>query len=118
MTTPRTDGRAQVLAQIRQSLGRSGPAPAPITPLPGSGPCPGFEGDVVERFVAKMLEKSATLERLGSLAEVGAAVARFIAAVPAPPRVRVSGALAGIDWPPGLQVLHRSEEHTSELQSQ
>ena len=102
MTAPRSDGRAQVLAQIRQSLGRSGPAPEPITALPGRGPCPAFEGDVVERFVAKMLEKSATVEPLASLAEVGAAVARFIAAVPAAPRVRVSGALAGIDWPPEL----------------
>lgn len=106
MTAPRSDGRAQVLAQIRQSLGRSAPAPEPIAALPGSGPCPAFEGDVVERFVAKMLEKSATVEPLTSLAEVGAAVARFVAAVPAPPRLRVSGALAGIAWPDGLEVLH------------
>lgn len=116
MSADRSDGREQVLAQIRQSLGRSGPVTTPIVPLPGTGPRPAFEGDVVERFVAKMLEKSATVERLASLAELGAAVARFVAAVPAAPRLRVSGALSGIAWPPGLDVLHgaaRREDETS-----
>jgi L-lactate dehydrogenase complex protein LldG len=40
------------------------------------------------------------------LAEVGPAVARFVAAQQAGPRLRVSKALAGIDWPPGLEVMH------------
>jgi L-lactate dehydrogenase complex protein LldG len=114
MTAPRSDGRAQVLAQIRQSLGRIGPAAAPIAPLPGSGPRPAFEGDVVERFVAKMREKSATVERLASLAEVGAAVARFVTALSAAPRLRVAGALSGISWPPGLEVLHGAAQRDDE----
>lgn len=116
MSAARTDGRDQVLAQIRQSLGRSASAADTIATLAGSGPRPAFAGDAVERFVAKMLEKSATLERLASLADVGPAVARFVAAVPAAPRVRVSGALAGIAWPPGLEVLGgaaRREDQTS-----
>ena len=98
-------GRAAVLAQIRQSLGRSGPEPVRVTPLPGSGPRPAFAGDTVERFVAKMLEKSATLERLPSAAEVGSAVARFVAAMGCPPRVRVSAALANVAWPAELEVM-------------
>jgi L-lactate dehydrogenase complex protein LldG len=108
--------RERVLAQIRQSLGRSADAAAPIAPLPGSGPRPAFSGSLVERFVAKMQEKAATVERLASLAEVRAAVARYVAAVPAGPAVRVSRALAGIDWPSQLTVMHGAavrEDETS-----
>ncbi len=99
-----SNGREQVLAQIRQSLGRSGLAPAPITPLPGPGPIPAFSGDVVERFVAKMLEKAATVERLAAMDEVGAAVARYLVDIAAPAQVRASGALRTLAWPEGLQV--------------
>ena len=60
-------GRERVMTEIRTSLGRSAARHEPIPPLLGSGPRPAFQGDVVERFVAKMLEKSATLVRLGSL---------------------------------------------------
>lgn len=104
MSAGSTGGREKVLAQIRQSLGRSVPAPSPVTPLPGPGPIPAFAGDVVERFVAKMREKAATVEHLGSREEIGAAVARYIAAIPAPPSVRASGALRALAWPDGLQV--------------
>jgi L-lactate dehydrogenase complex protein LldG len=96
-------GRDAVLAQIRQSLGRRGPAS--VAPLAGSGPRPAFAGDSVERFAAKMLEKSATLERLPSFAEVGPAVARFVAALGSAPRVRIAAALADLEWPAGLEVL-------------
>jgi L-lactate dehydrogenase complex protein LldG len=97
-------GRQTVLAQIRQSLARE--AGAAITPLPGTGPRPAYSGDIVEHFVAKMVEKSATVERLATLADVGPAVARFVAAWQAGPRVRVSGALAGLAWPAELEILH------------
>lgn len=102
----RSDSRSQVLAQIRASLGRAGAASAPIPSLPGTGPRPAFEGTVLDRFIAKMLEKAATLERLASLDDVGAAVARFLATVGAGPRLRVSRALAGITWPEGIEALH------------
>jgi len=104
MSAGKSGSREQVLAQIRQSLGRSGPAAAPITPLPGPGPIPAFSGDVVERFIAKMREKAATVEMLASLDEVGAAVARYIAAIAAPPHLRASGALRTLAWPDALQV--------------
>jgi len=97
-------GRERVLAQIRQSLSRSGPAATPITPLPGPGPIPAFSGDVVERFVAKMVEKAATVERLASIDEVPAAVLRYLAAIPVPTQVRAAGALRALVWPDGLQV--------------
>lgn len=108
-------GRETVLAQIRQSLGRSATT-SPITPLPGSGPRPAYEGDMVEHFVAKMREKAATVEQLDSLAEVGAAVARFLATLQAGPRLRVSRVLATLQWPPGLEVMHGAavrEDETS-----
>jgi L-lactate dehydrogenase complex protein LldG len=109
-------GRERVLAEIRNSLARTGASPGPIVPLPGSGPRPAFDGDAVERFVAKMLEKSATLVRIGSLAEVGPEVARFVASVNGVPRLCVSKALAAIAWPPGFNIEHRAavrEDETS-----
>lgn len=109
-------GRERVLAQIRQSLGRSAETAAPIPKLPGRGPRPVFSGPLVDRFVAKMQEKAATVERLAGLAEVGAAVARYVAAVRAGPAVRVSRALAAIDWPSQLTVMHGAalrEDETS-----
>jgi len=109
-------GRARVLAQIRQSLGRSADSAINIAPLQGQGPRPAFGGPLVERFVAKMREKAATVQRLASLGEVGDAVARYVAAVPAGPAVRVSRALAGIDWPSQLTVMHGAavrEDETS-----
>jgi L-lactate dehydrogenase complex protein LldG len=108
MKTTSKGGREQVLAEIRRSLGRTGAGREAIVPLSGTGPRPAFDGDPVERFVAKMLEKSATLERLGSLAEVGPAVARFVAAANAGPSLCVSNALAAIDWPAGLEIHHRA----------
>lgn len=105
MSAQPDSARERVLGQIRQSLGRSAEVSAPIPALPGSGPRPAFSGPLVERFVAKMQEKAATVERLANLAEVGAAVARYVAAVPAGPAVRVSGALADIGWPSQLTVM-------------
>jgi L-lactate dehydrogenase complex protein LldG len=101
-------GRAQVLAQIRQSLGR-GIAVAPH-PLAGSGPRPAYGGDVVQHFIAKMKEKAATVESLADAAEIGPAVQRFLASVDAPLRVRASAALSGVAWPPELQVAHGAAE--------
>ncbi len=114
MTLEANGGRAQVLASIRQSLGRAGPAPQPIVPLPGSGPRPAFEGDLVEHFVAKMREKSATVQRLDSMAEVGPAVEDFVASVKAAPRLCVSRALAGVDWPAGLEIACRAARRDDE----
>jgi len=108
------NGRERVLAEIRKSLGRAAPSRDAIVPLPGAGPRPAFGGDTVERFVAKMLEKSATLERVESLAGVGAAVARFVASVNASQRLCVSNALAAIDWPPGFDIQHRAAVHEDE----
>jgi L-lactate dehydrogenase complex protein LldG len=99
-----SSGRERLLADIRRALGRDGPDLAAIPPLPSTGPRPAFEGDLAERFAAKMIEKSATLERIASLADVGDAVARFLAAHGAAPRLCVSPALAAVVWPPGLTI--------------
>jgi L-lactate dehydrogenase complex protein LldG len=109
-----SSGRETVLAEIRKSLGRSGPARAPIAGAPGAGPRPAFEGDAVERFVAKMIEKSATLVRIGSLAEVGPEVARFVESVGAGKRLCVSNALAAIEWPAGFEVERRAARREDE----
>ncbi len=101
-------GREQVLADIRKSLGRSAPRGGAIEPLPGSGPRPAFDGDVVERFAAKMLEKSATLVRIASLDAVGPEVQRFLASIGAGPRLCVSKALQHIAWPASLDIQHRA----------
>ncbi len=112
----RGGGRERVLAQIRQSLGRPAPGLDAIVPLPGTGPRPAFGGNLVERFAAKMLEKSATVAVLDSLAEVGPEVARFVATVNASRRLCVSRALATVAWPAGLDIEHRAavrEDETS-----
>jgi L-lactate dehydrogenase complex protein LldG len=101
-------GRERVLAEIRKSLGRSAPSGAAIEALPGKGPRPAFEGDTVERFVAKMLEKSATLVRIASLDAVGAEVQGFLASIGAAPRLCVSKALDGIAWPTTLKIEYRA----------
>jgi L-lactate dehydrogenase complex protein LldG len=105
-------GRERVFAEIRKSLGR--PAPAAIVPLPGLGPRPAFEGDLVERFAAKMLEKSATLARITSLSEVGEEVARYVASLGAARRLCVSKALAAIAWPQGFEIEHRAARREDE----
>ncbi len=106
MSAAGAGSREQVLGQIRLSLGRAVDSAPPIAVLPGAGPRPAFSGSLVDRFIAKMQEKSATVERLADLAEVGAAVARYVTAVPSVPSVRVSRALADIAWPATLTVLH------------
>ena len=111
-----SNGREAVLANIRQSLGRTPSSRDAIVPLPGAGPRPAFDGDAVERFAAKMIEKSATLERIATLAEVGPAVARFVASVNASQRLCVSRALAALEWPAGFDIRHRAavrEDETS-----
>lgn len=116
MSSALPSGRERVLAQIRQSLGHPAEDDRAVTPLAGAGPQPAFTGDVVERFVAKMQEKAASVERLASMADVGAAVARYVAAVPSGPALRVSRALAGIDWPSSLTVQYGAavrEDETS-----
>jgi L-lactate utilization protein LutC len=116
MSSAQSGSRDRVLAQIRQSLGRTPQDERAIAPLAGAGPRPAFSGDMVERFVAKMQEKAASVERLDNLAEVGAAVARYVAAVPSGPALRVSRALAGVDWPAALTVQYGAavrEDETS-----
>ena len=114
MSATTRGGREQVLAEIRSSLGRTANRREAIAALPGTGPRPAFDGDPVERFVIKMLEKSATLERITSLAEVATAVARFVASVHAPHRLCVSNALASIGWPNGFEVEHRAARREDE----
>jgi L-lactate dehydrogenase complex protein LldG len=109
-------GRERVLAQIRASLGRTAPVSGQVAPLAGSGPRPAFEGDAVARFVAKMLEKSATLVQIGTLANVGSEVDHFLRNHGAERRLCVSPALTGIVWPAGLDIQHRAavrEDQTS-----
>lgn len=108
--------RERVLAQIRNSLGRTAPVSGNVAPLAGSGPRPAVEGDAVARFASKMLEKSATLAQLGTLADVGGEVDRFLRAQGASRQLCVSPALAGIDWPADLDIQYRAavrEDQTS-----
>ena len=63
-----------------------------------------------------MGEKSAPHEALSSLAEVGPAVQRFVAAQKAGPHLRVSSALGDIAWPEDLTIAHGAavrEDQTS-----
>jgi L-lactate dehydrogenase complex protein LldG len=113
---PEGEGRQRVLAAIRLSLGRPAGAPVACAPPRSDALRPAFDGDAVERFVAKMQEKAATLVHLKALAEVGPEVARYTASVGAGRRLCVSRALAELAWPPGFEVEHRAavrEDETS-----
>ena len=116
MSAGTSDGRARVLADIRKSLRRSAAASVAIVPLSSNAPRPAFDGDLIERFAAKMLEKSATLARLATLGEAGAEAERYVASVGAGRKLCVSKALVEIAWPLGLEIEHRAavrEDETS-----
>lgn len=62
------------------------------------GPQPTVGVDVVAHFEAQAARMSSTTERVASLAEVPAAVARYLAAHGLPPKAACWNTLAALDW--------------------
>jgi L-lactate dehydrogenase complex protein LldG len=112
--------RRDILARIRKAQGRgasSRPSQAEIEAVETyiaahpRGPLPDVESDVVARFRARAEAMQSTTEVVERLADVPAAVARYLAANALPRTGCVWPALAGLDWAgAGLALEARGSE--------
>lgn len=100
--------RADILGRLRSRLGRdadnAGRAAGAIDAWLAqrqAGPRPALDADaaaLLARFREKSLAQSTTLDAVAGLAEVPAAVARYLAGLGIPPRAVCWATLAGLDW--------------------
>lgn len=119
--------RATILDGIRRSLRRDRLAPADRDALARrlAEPRPvlvpergrGTPAELVERFAAMAVETQASLDRIGSVAEVPPAVARFLAEAGLPPAVVVSPDLAEADWAGAGLAVHAGAARPADLVS-
>lgn len=110
--------REDILARVRANLGvKAGDAARRESALAtvaarAQGPRPVVDGDpaaLAERFAAKSAAMSSTVDRLGSMTEVPAAVARYLAGNGLVQQAVCWPALASLDWESaGLQVEGRA----------
>jgi L-lactate dehydrogenase complex protein LldG len=97
--------RDAVLAAVRKALGRNAPdAAASARALAklatrAQGPRPSLPPDLVGRFATRALEMSSTVGRLGQIADVPQAVARYLDALALPPALEAQKSRAGVCWP-------------------
>jgi L-lactate dehydrogenase complex protein LldG len=107
--------REDILARVRANLGvaasdtaRRDAARACVVER-AQGPRPLVDGDLATRFAAKSAAMSSTVETVSSLAEVPAAVARYLAGNGLAPQAVCWPQLAALDWvTAGLQVEARA----------
>jgi L-lactate dehydrogenase complex protein LldG len=99
--------REDILARVRANLGVSADDAArrelarATVAARAQGPRPVVDGDpaaLAERFAAKSAAMSSTVDRLASLEEVPAAVARYLAGLELGTAVVCWPSLAGLDW--------------------
>jgi L-lactate dehydrogenase complex protein LldG len=102
--------RTEVLRRIRDGLGTHGAKPAlDLTPVPA--PRPSAFADLKARFVAFAEAGSASIAEVPSMAEVPAAVARYLDAQGLPKRAAAWGSLQALDWPAaGVEVQFRAAD--------
>ena len=97
--------RDAVFASIRKALGRGGPDDAALararTYLAArtQGPRPAMPADLVTRFVERATDMASTVERIGALGEVPAAVARYLDGLALPPALEAQKSHQGVCWP-------------------
>ena len=63
------------------------------------GPRPSMPVDLVDRFLVRAVDMQSTVERLSSLAQLPAAVARYIDALDLPPTLASQKSRRGVCWP-------------------
>jgi len=96
--------RERILERIRRAQGQGEPAAAQREQVETylrrhpRGPLPGIAEDRVERFRARAEALASTCERVPSMAEVPAAVARYLESHRLPKAGCVWPALASLDW--------------------
>jgi L-lactate dehydrogenase complex protein LldG len=121
MTIGNSDkARANILARIRKAQGRGGssrPSPAELAAVETyigrhpCGPLPPVEDDVVTRFRSRAEAMQSTTEFVDRMADVPAAVARYLSANRLPADGCVSPELAGLEWArAGLHLAARAAE--------
>jgi L-lactate dehydrogenase complex protein LldG len=97
--------RAAVLARVRKALGRSDADAKTRTDAQADvaahrhGPRPAMPADLVARFIGRAIDMASTVERIGALDEVPAAVARYLDALDLPANLADQKAHAGVCWP-------------------
>lgn len=97
--------REAVLARVRKALGRTGSdaeararADAYVA-AHAQGPRPAMPEDVVERFLKRAGDMASTVERIGSIDEIPARVARYVEALQLPERIASQRSTSGVCWP-------------------
>jgi L-lactate dehydrogenase complex protein LldG len=83
-----SDSRAEILGRLRQAVSRQDVAHAPQRPFRAIHPP--TPGEIQARFVERLEAARSTAERIGSLADVPAAVARYLAGQNLPARLNVA----------------------------
>ena len=95
--------REAILGRVKAALGRrEGDAQARAQAYVAAhahGPRPTLPADLVQAFVAQARHMESTVERIASLAEVPAAVARYLDALELPARIAEQKSHAGVCWP-------------------
>lgn len=108
MTTSIDDNaasRAAVLARVRKALGKTGPdaqrkadADAYIA-AHRQGPRPAMPAELVARFLTRATDMASTVERIATVGDVPAAVARYLDALDLPPMLAQQKSHQGVCWP-------------------
>ena len=97
--------REAILARVRSALGKDGSrddaraASRAYVAARAPGPRPAIRGDLLERFIARATDMESTVERLGSLAQLPGAVARYVDALDLPQALAAQKSRRGVCWP-------------------
>jgi L-lactate dehydrogenase complex protein LldG len=97
--------RDALLARVRRALGKndvdaSARAQAQAyVDAHAHGPRPAMPADLVQRFLDRATDMASTVERIGAIGEVPAAVARYLDALKLPPSLAMQQSRSGVCWP-------------------
>ncbi len=97
--------REAILASVRSALGKVGnrddarAAARAYVAARAQGPRPSMPVDLVDRFLVRAADMQSTVERLSSLAQLPAAVARYLDALDLPPALASQKSRRGVCWP-------------------
>ena len=97
--------REAILASVRSALGKDGSrddaraAARAYVAARAQGPRPSMPVDLVDRFLVRAADMQSTVERLSSLAQLPAAVARYVDALDLPPALASQKSRRGVCWP-------------------
>ena len=97
--------REAVLARVRAALGKEGDRSAAAAAASAylaaraQGPRPTLAGDLVEHFMRRATDMESTVERVGSLAQLPKAVARYVDALELDPALQAHHSRQGVCWP-------------------